>query len=58
LVNDLAGLIKLFFDLGFGALQSGLAKVYGISEKRTSGVDAAAVAPVLEVDSFGFEELA
>ncbi len=57
-MNDLTGVLKLLFDFLPGAVDAGLAQVNCVRQKGTSGLNAAAVTPVLQIHAFCFEKFA
>ena len=63
-MNDLANLVQLFLEavLGLlqphlGPLQAVLAHIDGVSEQRTTCMDALGVTTFFQFDAFAFEEL-
>ncbi len=56
-MNHLSDLIELFIQSSFGSFQPRLAQVNGIGKKRTSGMNAFCIAPLLQFDPFAFKKL-
>jgi len=55
-VNDLPGMIQLLLNLILSAIQTCLAEIDGVRQKRASGLNAARITAILQAHAFGLQE--